>query len=484
MAWLAGRPTDAENLALQAWDREGELGGQDRGGLAAILAQLCNLRGDGAAAAAWSERALALDLPPDLVDSTEAARAVGLTLAGQVHQAVAALDGLPTEATTVASHGHRLTARGALRLATDDVAGAGADLRLVHDAGGPLWPQRLVAMGVLAELDYRAGRWDESLALAEQAVSLAEDSEQEWVLGYLHCTAVLTSAARGSWPEAESHLEAAWQLVERLGDPATFAVHANASVHLAACRDDPATAVEVGEPLYALGGPPVREPGFLEWPGQYVSALVELGRTAEAVRVLEELEAPARARRSRSRLAVLARLRGELATAERSHSSARDAFEEALRSGEGVVPVLERALALASYGRFLRRRGERRAALARLEDARERLASLGAAPYLHRCEEELAACGARPGEQPPHGLAVLTPQEQMVGGLACTGLTNVEIARRLVLSTKTVGYHLGNVYTKLGVHSRAQLVAAWEGGPPVGAGASAPPGRPAPPAPR
>ena len=484
VAWLAGRPTDAEDLALQAWDREGELGGHDRGGLAAILAQLCNLRGDGAAAATWSDRALALGLPPDLVDSTEAARAVGLTLAGQVHLAVAALDGLPTDAATVASHGHRLTARGALRLATDDVAGAAADLGLVCEVGEPLWPQRMVAMGVLAELDYRAGRWDESLALAEQAVSLAEDGEQEWVLGYLHCTAVLTTAARGSWAEAESHLDAARQLVERLGDPATFAVHANATVHLAACRDDAATAVEIGEQLYALGGPPVREPGFLEWPGQYVGALVELGRTADAVEVLAELEEPARARESRSRLAVLARVRGELATAQRDHSSARDAFEESVRLGEGVAPVLEQALAQASYGRFLRRRGERRAAVARLEDARDRLASLGAAPFLRRCEEELAACGARPGERPQRGLAVLTPQEQMVTGLACTGLTNAEIARRLVLSTKTVSYHLGNVYTKLGVHSRAQLVAAWDGGPPVGALATDPPGPPAPPAPR
>ena len=70
---------------------------------------------------------------------------------------------------------------------------------LVCDAGGRLWPQRLVAMGVLAELEFRAGQWDASLDHAEQAVSLATDSEQEWVLGYLHSTAVLTCAARGDW---------------------------------------------------------------------------------------------------------------------------------------------------------------------------------------------------------------------------------------------------------------------------------------------
>lgn len=42
--------------------------------------------------------------------------------------------------------------------------------------------------------------------------------------------------------------------------------------------------------------------------------------------------------------------------------------------------------------------------------------------------------------------------------MACQGLANREIAHELVLSVKTIGYHLGNAYAKLGVHSRAQLV--------------------------
>ena len=58
----------------------------------------------------------------------------------------------------------------------------------------------------------------------------------------------------------------------------------------------------------------------------------------------------------------------------------------------------------------------------------------------------------------PHAL---TPQERTIATLVCQGLTNQEVAQRLVLSAKTVGYHLGNVYTKLGVHSRTQLAVAW-----------------------
>jgi ATP/maltotriose-dependent transcriptional regulator MalT len=461
VAWLSGRPTESEELALAAWARGEELESDRRGGLAAILAQLCNLRGDGEAAVVWSQRAVALDLPPDLVDSTEAARLVGLTIAGHVHEAVASLAGLTSDESSVRSHSHRLTARGALRLATDDTDGAREDLILVVQAGGKLWPQRLVAMGVLAELEFRAGRWDASLAIAEQAISLAEDSEQEWVQGYLHSTAVLTTAARGAWEDAQHHLDAGERLLAQLADPATMAVCSNAAVHLAACRGDSAAVVASAEMLQALGGPPAREPGFLDWPTQYVGALADLGRIDDARRLLEEFEDSARERQSKSRLATLARLRGEIATAERSHTAARDAFEESLQLGERSAPALDRALTHAAYGRFLRRRGERRAAVARLERAHSDLLQLAALPFVQRCEDELAACGVRPSEHGTDVAVALTPQERMVAGFACRGLTNAEIAREMVLSTKTVAYHLGNVYTKLDVHSRAQLVSVW-----------------------
>ena len=334
VAWLAGRPTDAEALAREAWSLGADLESDRRGGLAAILAQLCNLRGDGDEAAAWSERALALDLPPDLVDSTQAARALGLTLAGQVHRAVAGLaDGADDE--DVRSHSHRLTARGALRLATDDLAGARHDLALVCDAGGRLWPQRLVAMGVLAELEFRSGRWDASLDLAEQAVSLAEDSEQEWVLGYLHSTAVLTTAAPrrlGRRRRARRRRRAAGRRAGRPRHDGGVRERGRAPGLL---PGRPRDRGPVSESLHALGGPPVREPGFLDWPTQYVEALLDLGRLDEAS------DAPGGASRRRpandavaSRLAALARLRGEIATARRAHREARAAFEEALHLGD------------------------------------------------------------------------------------------------------------------------------------------------------
>jgi DNA-binding NarL/FixJ family response regulator len=54
---------------------------------------------------------------------------------------------------------------------------------------------------------------------------------------------------------------------------------------------------------------------------------------------------------------------------------------------------------------------------------------------------------------------LLTAQERVVAQLVCAGRTNQQVADELVLSVKTVGYHLANVYSKLGVHSRVQLAA-------------------------
>jgi DNA-binding CsgD family transcriptional regulator len=52
----------------------------------------------------------------------------------------------------------------------------------------------------------------------------------------------------------------------------------------------------------------------------------------------------------------------------------------------------------------------------------------------------------------------LTAQEMQVARLARDGLSNPEIGGRLFLSSRTVQYHLRNVFAKLDIVSRSQLV--------------------------
>ncbi len=52
----------------------------------------------------------------------------------------------------------------------------------------------------------------------------------------------------------------------------------------------------------------------------------------------------------------------------------------------------------------------------------------------------------------------LTPSEQRVLELLVAGLRNAEIAGELVVSVKTVEFHVSNVLSKLGARSRAEAI--------------------------
>ena len=100
-------------------------------------------------------------------------------------------------------------------------------------------------------------------------------------------------------------------------------------------------------------------------------------------------------------------------------------------------------------GRTLRALGDEQSAVTELSVARRTFAELGA----RRAEHE-AAMLIRPTR--PRGL---TEREVEVLRLVASGKTNPEIAATLVLSEKTVGRHLSNIFNKIDVTTRTAAAA-------------------------
>jgi DNA-binding NarL/FixJ family response regulator len=97
----------------------------------------------------------------------------------------------------------------------------------------------------------------------------------------------------------------------------------------------------------------------------------------------------------------------------------------------------------------------------RVASAGDALLSPGVTRRLIR---EFARSQPRSSSELP-ALADLTPRETEVFKLVAEGMSNAEIADRLVLSDQTVKTHVSRVLTKLGLRDRAQaVVAAYESG--------------------
>jgi DNA-binding CsgD family transcriptional regulator len=88
---------------------------------------------------------------------------------------------------------------------------------------------------------------------------------------------------------------------------------------------------------------------------------------------------------------------------------------------------------------------------------------LGADPLAARLRARLRACGVQRVPRGPRAVtranpAALTARQLDVLALLREGLTNAEIAERLVLSVKTVNHHVSAVLHKLGVDNRHDAV--------------------------
>ncbi|HYZ56594.1 MAG TPA: LuxR C-terminal-related transcriptional regulator [Streptosporangiaceae bacterium] len=109
------------------------------------------------------------------------------------------------------------------------------------------------------------------------------------------------------------------------------------------------------------------------------------------------------------------------------------------------------------YGEWLRRERRRGEAREPLRTAYEMMGAMGAGAFAERARRELLATGATARKRTVETALELTAQEAQVARLARDGLSNPQIGAQLFISVRTVQYHLGKVFTKLGISSRSQL---------------------------
>jgi ATP/maltotriose-dependent transcriptional regulator MalT len=141
----------------------------------------------------------------------------------------------------------------------------------------------------------------------------------------------------------------------------------------------------------------------------------------------------------------------------RNDDGALDTLRAAVETLEDSQLALERAYALVDYGSALRRAGHRRDARDPLRRGADLAQRCGAAALAARAVEEAKVAGARPRRVALDGVESLTPRERQVADMAATGMSNRAIAESLVVTLKTVEFHLKHTYRKLGVESRREL---------------------------
>jgi DNA-binding CsgD family transcriptional regulator len=310
------------------------------------------------------------------------------------------------------------------------------------------------AAGLLvADAAFRLGDWEAADAAALQTFQLAEDVGHRHMAGWALTIRTRILAAQGRSQESRAAAATALAIAEsdRISTGLRFVHGALGFLELGLDRIDAAICeLETVEGLTEGSGH--EEPVIVPWVPDLVEAYARQGRTGDARRVLARLERQAACTASPVAAAAAARCRGLL------DDDFDTAFAGALAFDDWRPMPFERARTLLAFGRRLHRSCRRAAARQHLRAALDGFERLHADAWAGQAEAELRAAGGR--RRPPQDDHALTPQERRVAAAVQRGASNRAIAADLFLSPKTVEFHLRQIYRKLDVHSRTQLVAA------------------------
>lgn len=305
------------------------------------------------------------------------------------------------------------------------------------------------ALPRLAELEWRTGRLHAAYSAATEAVTIADQVALPLLRAEALAGLALVEALLGAEPQALAHVGDARRLL-----PAEFREvevrlrYATAMTAVVAARwSEAVTELEWIRAARRHGG--LVAPGWLPVAGELAEAYARLGRPDRSAELLAELGDDRIAFR-----AAAARVAGLLA----AEPALDEVFAAALAGCEPTVVPLERARTLFDHGQRLRRAKRRRDARDQLHAALRLFEAAGAQGWARRCRAEIDATGRRAPAPDDRTVDRLTSQERQIVLYVADGLTNREIATRIFLSPKTVEYHLGNVYRKLQLRSRTELI--------------------------
>jgi DNA-binding CsgD family transcriptional regulator/tetratricopeptide (TPR) repeat protein len=331
-------------------------------------------------------------------------------------------------------------------------------------------------------------RYEEAVTVAGEALSLADEVGTAIRLGQAHCVLAQCLFETGRWEDALSEIE---RLPENIQEPAAACCDLGMAAVISLHRGEIATArgyLEAAVP-YAdqLGHRLIPQLALAhsldhEHTGALPEALTAL--TGAFDDISEEIELEnllpdvVRLAARTGDLELAQSLAGQAAKlakgSEIPHRQANALYCEGLldhdagrlltaaaRYQDASRPLLAAKAYEAAAAEFLRAddRGRAREAFVQAVEA---YTSIGAAADVARLRAAFRAHGIHRGPHSRHRRAVsgwdsLTDTEVKVAGMVAEGLSNPEIAAKLMLSRRTVSTHVSHILKKLGVASRTDI---------------------------